>query len=181
MGLDRRLDPLTRRLESDPPVDVMEQRRDDECHDERGEQPSDHERQEWKAEDVKADVLAELGVENAKVHAVGEQQPLLPAAAHPEAGHQGEQGRKHKAHQPPTTTHDKVIVPQQVLLRTRRPDQRGQAIGHREVGEQDPEEQEGEQSHKHHLSSEHRHEHVFMAEGVEPEVVGPEAGDAAQR
>ena len=88
VGLDRRLHPLTDRLESDPTVDVMKQRRDDQRHDQRGEHPPDHERQERQTEHVEADVAPELGVDHAEVHPVGEQQPLLPPVAHPEPGDQ---------------------------------------------------------------------------------------------
>ena len=77
--------------------------------------------------------------------------------------------------------HHQVVAAQQVLLRPRRSDARRQAIGHREVAEQDPEEERREQHHQDDLGAEHRDEHVLVAEGVEPQVVGPEARYAPQR
>ncbi len=77
--LDRRLDPLSQRLEPDAAVEVVEQRSHDQDDHQGPEQPPDHEARERQLEDVEADVLAELGVLDAEVAAVGEQQPLLPA------------------------------------------------------------------------------------------------------
>ena len=62
MQLHLGADPAVLDLEADAAVQVVRDRGDDEDDDEGREQPVDHEGQERQAEDVEADVLAELRV-----------------------------------------------------------------------------------------------------------------------
>ena len=180
MGLDLGLDPLAGSLQADSAVDVVQDRGHHQRHHQRGEQPAHHEAEERQTEHVEADVSAELGIGDAEVHAVGEQQPLLPPARYTQSGDEGKQARQDEAHQPSPATHHQVVAAQQVLLRPGWPDAGGQAVGHRQVPVQHPEEQQSEQGHQHDLGTQDRDEHVLVTQGVEPQVVGPEAGDSPQ-
>ena len=181
MGLDRRLDPLAHGLESDAAVEVVEHRGHDQRDDQGAEQPSNHKARERHLEDVEADVLAELGVLDAEVAAVGEQQPLLPAVRHAEAGQECQQRRSGDSNHPGPAAHGHVVPSQQVFFGTGWPHDRSEAIGDGQVDEADDEEEGSEQCHQHDLCKEHRPEHVAVAELVEPQVVRVEAGEAAQR
>ena len=180
MGLDLRLHTLADRLESDSTVYVVEDRGEYQDDYQGGEQPADHEAHERQAEDVEAQVPAELCIGDAEVHGVGEQQPLLPATRHSQPGNEREQAGEHQADQAPAMAHQQVVAAQEVLFRAGRTDGGRQSIGDREVSVQEPEEQQGEQHHQDQLGTEHRHEDVLVAEGVEPQVVGPEPGNATQ-
>ena len=181
VGLDRRLDPLAHGLESDAAVEVVEHRGHDQRDDQGAEQPSNHKARERHLEDVEADVLAELGVLDAEVAAVGEQQPLLPAVRHAEAGQECQQRRSDDPNHPGPAAHGHVVPGQQVFFGAGWPHDRSEAIGDGQVHEADDEEEGSEQRHQHDLCKEYRPEHVAVAELVEPQVVRVEAGEAAQR
>ena len=178
--LDRRLDPLSQRLEPDAAIEVMEHRRHDQRDHQGPEQPSDHEARERQLEDVEADVLTELGILDAEVATVREQQPLLPSTRDTEACEEGEQRRPTDPNHPGPAAHGQVVPGQQVLFGSGRPDRRSEAICDGQVDEADHEEQRGEQHHQHDLCKEHRSEHVAVSELIEPQVVRVEAGEAPQ-
>ena len=137
-------DSLTSGLDPDAAVHVMGDRGDDRHDDERPEHPADQELYERQLEDIEADVLVELRVFDAEVHAVEEQHGLLPLPAGAAAHNQGEQDGDHHAHQPTAMANRIVIVAEQVLLRSRWTGGRSQAVGYRQVGVHQQEEQDDE-------------------------------------
>ncbi len=180
VGLHLGGDPRPGVLHADPTIEVVGHGRDDEDDRQGGEQPGDHEGQERQLEDVEADVGVELRVLDAEVHPVGEQEPVVPLARHPGPGDQGEQ----QAHPDPdparALVHDLVVPAQQLLLGAHGPEAGGDPVGDEQVDvaedEEDPDEDQGEAG----LGAEDRAERVLVAEGLEPQVVGVEAGDPAQ-
>ena len=67
-------------LHPDGAVEVVPDGGEDERHQHGGERPADQEVEERQAEDVEADVAAELRVGEAEVGGVDEEQPRLPLA-----------------------------------------------------------------------------------------------------
>ena len=122
----------------------MGDRGDDSHDDESPEYPADQELYERQLEDIKADVFAELRVFDAEVHAVEEQHGLLPLAAGAAAHDEGEQDGNHQAHQPTAIANRFVIVAEQVFLRSGWTGGGSQAVGNRQVGIHQQEEQDDE-------------------------------------
>ena len=179
--LHLRRDPPALGLQPDPAVQVVGDRGDDQ-HDHRGgEQPVDDERQERQLEDVEADVDMELRVLDVEGHVVPEQQPLLPLARRARARDHSKEQRDRDAHQagaPP----DELAVPlDQLLLGTRRPELRRDAVGDEEVDPQQHEEDRDEHDGERDLGAEHAAPHPGLLDRLEPQVVGVEGRDAAQR
>ena len=78
--LHGRSHPRQAALGLDPAVEVVEDHRDGQRHDQDGQRPVDDEDQEGELEDVEADVLVELGVGDVEEAAVAEQDPVVPLA-----------------------------------------------------------------------------------------------------
>ena len=88
--LDGRAHPGQAALGLDPAVEVVEHHRDGQRHDQDGQRPVHDEDQERELEDVEADVLVELGVGDAEVAAVAEQDPVVPLPDRPRRPDQGQ-------------------------------------------------------------------------------------------
>ena len=82
------------------------------------------------------------------------------------------------AHPPAAAADDLVVALDELVLRARRPERRRQPIGDDEVHPHQQEERDGEDRRQRELGAEHALPHAGEVEGVEPEVVGVEAGDA---
>ena len=78
--LDLGADPLAGRLEPDAAVQVVEDDRDEQDHDQGDEGPAHHEGQERQPENEPADVPVELGVWGPEADRAPEQDPLVPLA-----------------------------------------------------------------------------------------------------
>ena len=122
-----------------------------------------------------------MEVVDAEVHPIGVEQPFLPAPGHAQPRDQREQARESEAHQPAPSAYRSVVVGEQVLLGPGWSHQWRHPIGDGQVAEEDSKEQQREQDHQDDLGTQHRREHVAVAERVEPQVVGVEAGEPPQR
>ena len=159
MGLDLGPDPLPHGLQTDPAVDVVGDGRHHQSDNESSEQPADDETQEGELEQIEANVPTELGVGDSHVDPVGVQEPVLPLVGHAQTGDEGEQGGDNNADQSGPLPHERVVVDEQVLLRSRRTDGWGQALGDDQVPEEDGEEERHEQQHQDDLGSENGPKH----------------------
>ena len=154
---------------------------DQQDDDQRGEQPGDHERQEGQLEDVEADVGVELRVLHTEVDAVDEQQPLVPLAGDSGPGDDGEQEGHARPDPAGAVVDDVVVAPEQVLFGTHGREPGSDAVSDDQVGEAEDEEDPDEDPGQGDLGPQDRAEGVRLAQGVEPQVIGVEAGDASQR
>ena len=179
MGLDLRRD-LLHGLHPYAAVQVVGDGGDDQDDDDRGEQPIHHELQERQLEHEEPDVLVELRVLDPEVDGVTEQDPAVPAAGDAGAGDQGEQGGHARAHEHGAGPDDLVVALDKFLLRAHGPESRGDAVGDGEVHPHEDEEQEGEQGRQPQLGPENAAPDACEVQLLEPQVVGVEAGDAAQ-
>ena len=183
--LHLRGDALPLLLEPDPPVHVVRDGRDEERQQDDVEQPVHDVRVEGQLEDVEADVVPEPErvdrVVDAEVHAVGEEEPLLPLVGGAGADRQGEQQRQAEPHETGPLPRRGVIAGQHVLLGTAGPLRRRQPIGDRQVPVQQRGQDGDEDQRQDDPRDDDRAPHVGLGQSVEPEVVGVEAGRAAQR
>ena len=167
-------------LHPDPTVEVVGDGGDDQDDDRRGKQPVDEELQERQLEHVETDVPVELRVLGAEGHVVGEQDPLVPVAGDAGPGDQREQGRYERAHEQGAGADDLVVALDQLFFRPHGTEGRRDAVGDGEVHPHQHEEEDGEQDGEAHLGAQDPAPHAGEVELLEPEVIGVEAGYAAQ-
>jgi hypothetical protein len=156
-------------------------RRHDQHDQQRGEQPVDHERHERQPEHVEPDVLVELGVLDAEVAAVLEQDPRVPLGRRPRPGDQGQQRRHPEPHLGGPAGHQVVVALQQLVLGPGRAERRRHDLGDVEVGPRQQEEGQDEDEGQAELGGQDPPLDAPQAQRVEPEVVGVDPGDATQR
>ena len=179
--LDLGADPAVLDLEADPAVQVVRHRGDDEDDDEGREQPVDDERQEGQAEDVEADVLAELRVLHSEADRVVEEQPLLPLAGRRSAGDEAQQQGDADPDQPDPAAHDLPVALDDGLVHALRHRGRVDPVSEGQVQRRQQREPEREDEPQPDLRPQHPGEDAALAERVEPEVVRVEARDAPRR
>ena len=181
VGLDRWPHPGQPALGLDPAVEVVEHQRDHQRHDEDGERPVDAEDQERQLEDVEADVLVELRVRDPEVAAVAEQDPVVPLADRPrradEREHEGDRDVD-----PPGVGPDVLLVaPDELVLLGEHDVVAGDAVAHDEIDPQHGEEDGAEDAEEPELDHEQRREDVVEVDRGEPEAVGVDVRQRAQR
>ena len=173
--------PLTGRLHPDAAVQVVGDRGDDDDDQHGGEQPVHDEPQERQREDVEADVGVEVRILLTEVDAVREEDPVAPLARSADAGDQAEQQGHDDAHETGAPADQLLVALDELLLGTGRTKARRDAVGDPEVEPAEEEEDAGEDQRQRDLGAEHVLEDARHPERVEPEVVGVEAGEPAQR
>ncbi len=181
VGLHLRGDPVELRVEPDPAVDHVGQQGDEEGEQQGREQPAGHGVQERQLEHVEADVGVERGVLLAEVHAVAEQDPLVPRRAEAEPHDQGEERRHPRAHEPGPAADHRVVALDQVVLAGGGAEHRGQPLGDQQVRPAQAEEEDRADQRERGLGEQHATPHRAQVQRVEPEVVGVEGRDPAQR
>ena len=174
-------DPLPGGLHPDAAVHIVGDGGDNRHDDEGSEYPADQELDERQTEDVKADVSAELRVFHAEVHAVEEQDGLLPLPAGSSAHDEGKQDGYHHSYQPAAMANCVVIVADQLLFWPRWARGGRQTVGNSEVGVQQQEEEDDEDDRQDDLVDQDLGPDIPVAQRVEPQVVGPHSGRAPQR
>ncbi len=138
-------------LEPDPSVQVVERGRDDQHHQQRGEDPARRELQERQAEDVKGDVLVELRVLGAERGRVREQDPVLPLGRHTRTHDQREEQRDEHAHAARVRSDVAAVTLDDLVFGARSAIARCDAVGDDQVHEDDDEEHRGEDDRGHDL------------------------------
>ncbi len=178
--LHLRRHPLERALEPDPAVQVVEHGRDDQHHQQRGEDPARRELQERQPEDVEGDVLVELRVLDAERGRVREQDPVLPLGRHTGTHDQREEQRDEHAHTARVGCDVAAVTLDDLVFGARSAIARCDAVGDDQVHEDDDEEHRGEDDRGHDLGRQQRAPGVREPDVFEPEVVGVEPGEPAQ-
>ncbi len=179
--LHRRGGPLAHGAHPDAAVEVVGRRGDEEDRDERPEQPVHDERQERQLEDVEADVGVEEGVGHPPLLPVREEDPRLPLARRPDAGDEREHRRHGDAHEPAALADRVVVALEQLLLGPHRPEAGRHPVGEPQVHPHQDEEDRHEDEREGSAGAEDATPDRGEVEGVEPQVVGVEPGDAPQR
>jgi hypothetical protein len=165
-----------RRHEDDAAVEDVRCRSEQQHHDQGGEQPVEHERQERQLEDVEADVRAELGVDDAELTGISEQQPVLPQRDGRKREQQREQQSDAVAHDAQALA-EEFVEPFDVGVHIGREVRRSGTIGDEQIEPGDHDERQEEHHEQRDLGTQHAPEHVAAAERVVPEVVDVEPGD----
>jgi len=182
VNLDRRNHSLSANdLYAYSAVEVVGDDRDYEHDHDRGECPTDNETQERQSKYVEPEVLVELRVGDAEILAVDEQKPRLPLAVHPCRSNQGEQGRRDRAYQTSVTVDHFVVSEKQLLLGTGLPKRRSDAVGNHQIAPHQYEKDAGEDQRQHDLRTENSSPNRRVSERMEPQVVGVETGNSAER
>ena len=137
LGLRRAGDPVAGRLQPDAAVEVVHGRREQQRGEHGRHREVDQEVQPRQAEDVEADVLAEVGVGLAEVRAVVPQQEGAPLPRRRDAGEDAEHDADADQQQPADRRHDLAVALQVGLLRGVRAEDRTQPEGEVEVDADD--------------------------------------------
>ena len=181
MGLDGRPYPRDSPLGQDPAVEVVEDRRHDERHDQDGQRPVDDEVQEGQLEDVEADVLAELRVLDPEIAAVAEEDPVLPFADRARGGDERHHDGQRDVETPGVGPHDLLVPADELVLLDGADVLAGQAIADDQIDPHDDEEDRPEDTEEAELHHQQGGEHIVVAHRREPEAVGVDAGERPQR
>ena len=179
--LDGRPHPRQAALGLNPPVEVVEHQRDGQRHDEDGQRPVHDEGQERQVEDVEPDVLVELGVRDPEVAAVAEEDPVVPLADRPGRADQGQDERQSHVDPSRVRPHELLVAAHQLVLLGEHDVVAGDAVAHDEVHPEDGEEDGAEHAEEAELDHEQRREDVVVADRGEPQAVGVDARQRAQR
>ena len=175
LRLRRAGDLVGRGLQPDAAVEVVHDRREQQRGEHRGHREVDQEVQPRKAEDVEADVLAEVGVGLAEVLAVGPQQEGAPLAGGGDPGEDPEDHADADQQQPPHRGDDLAVALEVGLLRRVRPEHRTQPEGEEQVQPHDEGHQPAEGGEQQHAGPDQLAEHLAVADAAEPQLVGPDA------
>jgi hypothetical protein len=142
-------------------------------HDQGGEQPVEHERQERQLEDVETDVGVELCVGDAELTCIAEQQPVLPQGH----GGQREEQREQQGDGVPDDAQalaEQLVEPFHVGVHVRREMCRCSPVRDEQVQPGDHDEGQEEDQEQRGLGLEHTPEHVVAAKGIVPQEVDVE-------
>ena len=168
-------------LGADPPKDVVTGRDQQGGQDQGGEQPAEHRPLERQLEDVEADVAVEQGVALVEGDPVAPQEEGLPEAGRLQADDQPEEGGDAEAQRPQVRGED---GPRPLHLRAGdhgEPVARGQPLDHPQVDPDDGRGPQPGQQADDGLGPKHAPEQARLVDLLEPQQVGVEARDAADR
>ena len=168
-------------LGADPPEDVVAGRDQQGGQHQGGEQPAEHRPHERQLEHVEADVAVEQGVALAEGDPVAPEQEGLPQAGRLQPDDQPEEGGDAQAQRPEVRGED---GPGPLHLRAGdhgEPVARGQPLDHPEVDPDDDRGPQPGQQPDEELGPQHAPEQARLVDLPEPEEVGVEARDAADR
>ena len=168
-------------LGQDPPVEVVEDDRDDQRDDQDGQRPVDHEVHERQLEDVEADVLVELRILDPEVAAVAEEDPVLPFADRARGGDQRHDEGQGDVEPPGVGPHDLLVAAHHLVFLRRAELVAGQAVADHQVDPHHGEEDGPEDTEEPELDHQQRGEHVVVTDRGEPQAVGVDVGQGAQR
>ena len=174
-------EPVTTRLQLDPAVQVVDQRRHQEGDDGERHRGVDQVVEPGQVEDVEADVTVEVGVLGTERDAVAPQQELAPLARRGRAGEEAQQDRDGDR-QPHADGGDHLAVAvESRLLRGRQPVERAEPESevHRGAGHQPHQSTEGQEQPD--PGPQQGGEHVAETRDVVPHPVGPERRERGER
>ena len=153
---------------------------DDQQRDEhhRGEEPVEHEGDERQPEHVEADVVMELCVGDPEALRVAEHQPVLPVTDGRRSEQQAGDGGDGDAEGAQPVT-EELVEPLDHRVGVGGERRRRETVGDDQVQYRQCDERAAEQDEHQQLGTQHRREHTGPADGIEPQVVGVEAGEEA--
>ncbi len=173
--LRRAGDTVARRLQPDAAVEVVHGRREQQRYEHGRHREVDQEVQPGQAEDVEADVLAEVGVGLAEVLTVGPQQERAPLAGRGDPGEDPEDHADADQQQPAHRRDDLAVALEVGLLGRVRPEDRAQPVGQVEVDPDHERHQATEAGEQQDAGPDQLAEDVAVTNAVEPQLVGPDA------